>query len=957
MSDSEIAPDNSTLAVLDRFLAINQARIVRAVQGLREKQRNFITLLPLFFEVSHPLFPGYVSREVPVGVMGYAPDALTITLARSFVRGFSYRPQRLKNEQPILALYAMGSAGTVGQSESSDFDIWICIHPDLNQDERQLILRRAQGIEKAAAEIDLEVHFFLVDPVAFRHGRQEQLSSESSGSAQHKLLLDEFYRTALLLAGQPPWWWLVPPEHDLIYDEAVADLKQRRFMQIRQLIDFGALGTIPTAEFFGAAIWQLTKGINSPYKSLLKLLLIEAYASDHQQLEPLSNRFKRRVYAGITQLDQLDPYLLMFEVVSDYLQKNQDLQRLEIARRCFYFKPGLRLSVLNSPRQANWQRQLLEQLVKEWGWDQQRLLELDQRDRWKIARVASERRQLFDGLTASYRFLSNFARQFAGDSLISQQDLNILGRKLFAAYERKAGKIELVNRGITATLHEDHLTFAEMMDENHHPLWHLYTGLLRTEQLLGYKPVKRSRSLTELIAWAYFNQILDNSTNLIVLAGPSRLSSRELRSHCQRIANEFPLTLLSGGGVESFSNTATLESALVVVNLGSTEPEDLESPQSAINANRSDPFNYGSRGYNLVQMIDLLLLNSWHEITINHFSGDNALLDAVVEYFKWYPVNQLVTPQLPAIAILSGFNASAINQRVESIFFAITNHFYSRSSDYPLRYLAQFGRRYALFHIEGQQLRHHTFNGLTQLKEYLGTAQVDYSPVEFDANALCDSPLPLIYRTNRAGHVQFYYQIFQHEAEIYILDERGSLFTQRIPFHDQQSIINQYSRFFEAVANRINFFMQENNSLQSIHGVEFYAVLGESGNNSLRLERRQITTNYPGRRYFGLQVIVEKGEDGQPSFSLYCEDREFTSLEYGKGVFTAVVRFVLSLRQGHQPYPIYITDIGLSRDTLGQRALSRIQTIQFLRYKQRIEDQLNTVLHQIHQRESTPAST
>jgi hypothetical protein len=59
--------------------------------------------------------------------------------------------------------------------------------------------------------------------------------------------------------------------------------------------------------------------------------------------------------------------------------------------------------------------------------------------------VASERRALVNELNYSYRFLTQFARTEQTVSLINKRDLNVLGRRLYAAFERKAGKVEFIN--------------------------------------------------------------------------------------------------------------------------------------------------------------------------------------------------------------------------------------------------------------------------------------------------------------------------------------------------------------------------------------------------------------------------------------------------------------------------------------------------------------------------------
>jgi adenylate cyclase class 1 len=47
------------------------------------------------------------------------------------------------------------------------------------------------------------------------------------------------------------------------------------------VIDFGGLENVPAEEFLGASFWHLYKAIDSPYKSLLKLMLMESYVDQY----------------------------------------------------------------------------------------------------------------------------------------------------------------------------------------------------------------------------------------------------------------------------------------------------------------------------------------------------------------------------------------------------------------------------------------------------------------------------------------------------------------------------------------------------------------------------------------------------------------------------------------------------------------------------------------------------
>ncbi|WP_241630987.1 class I adenylate cyclase, partial [Rosenbergiella nectarea] len=73
-------------------------------------------------------------------------------------------------------------------------------------------------------------------------------------------------------------WNLVPSEHEDHYDEYVMELYAKGALVPNEWIDLGGLGTLSAEEYFGASLWQLYKSIDSPYKAVLKTLLLEAYS-------------------------------------------------------------------------------------------------------------------------------------------------------------------------------------------------------------------------------------------------------------------------------------------------------------------------------------------------------------------------------------------------------------------------------------------------------------------------------------------------------------------------------------------------------------------------------------------------------------------------------------------------------------------------------------------------------
>ena len=67
--------------------------------------------------------------------------------------------------------------------------------------------------------------------------------------------------------------------------------------------------------------------------------------------------------------------------------------------------------------------------------------------------------ELLDAMMQSYRNLIRFARRNNLSVSASPQDIGVLTRKLYAAFEALPGKVTLVNPQISPDLSEPHLTF------------------------------------------------------------------------------------------------------------------------------------------------------------------------------------------------------------------------------------------------------------------------------------------------------------------------------------------------------------------------------------------------------------------------------------------------------------------------------------------------------------------
>lgn len=936
-----------------RFLDLNQQRYQRTSAALSERQQQFLALLPLLFHVNHPMLPGYISHQTVCGIYNYTPEKSVLQIARIFARSFKLNADGIARQPAIDAIFVMGSIGTIAQSESSDLDIWICHAPDLSEQKRQDLNAKCEQISQWAEKtIRLEIHFFLMESRQFRTDETSVLSSEDSGSAQRFLLLDEFYRTALWLAGKLPLWWFVPASQEQNYASYSETLLKKSFLRGKDVIDFGGIPTIPASEFPGAGIWQVYKGIESPYKSILKLVLLEAYANE-QPSEPLALTLKRAVYENTPDANQLDPYVMIYQRLEEYLGQRKQHQRLELIRRCFYFKVNKPLTRGSRGGQKSWQRLLLEQLTSNWGWKTHHLHLLDSRPLWKAPLVIAERSLLVNELSNSYRLLREIHQKSSSEAAISAEDLIILGRKLHAAFERKAGKIEWINPGISDDLHELSLCIVEEHDPEHKlNYWEVYRdSAVKLQQAIAPKPVKRSRNLFELLLWCYCNGLLNSTTKVDIVSKQVALNHLQQQQLLHLLNQWLPLPLPPVAH-ERFTQNALPTRVLLIVNLGLEPQTELRKKGLQMLSSQQDALGYSGFRENLVLATDIIQCNSWHEVICRHYSN-NALINSLLHCLRLaQPGQGKALPEL-TIRCFSAGQGSAIALRLEQLWQDLVACFYAparaTSNAHSARYLLEVGDEYLMLQFLQQQPQITRYKNYAQLLEKLAVAQPAYSPVVIDRFGLNDKPLKIIFSKARSAGIHVFYHLDQNpqssqpNVELSIVDERGSLFTTTMAYHNQQTLLRPLNRFIRAVMERQNLseISLQQSAAQEIH---FYEIIGKVSQRQGYAENRAVEDDISQLTFTQVQAIAESDSDGQFHFNIYCGEQEFSALELGDNLFSHVARYILNQRQQGEKYPCYITDLDLSDCSDLIAPQTGLQMIHFLQIKADLEKRLTQAL-------------
>ena len=896
--------------IRDRFLLVNQRRLDRTYESLPSKQADILRLLPLLYQVNHPLLPGYVSRDAPRGLSGYTPDKVALSIAAGFSRTFRYKQDR-RHKPQLQSLFIMGSSGTLAHSEASDVDAWLCIDPSVNSDQEQILAVKARKIDDWANKEGLELHTFVMCAERFKQGHAAPaMDKESSGSAQHFLLLDEFYRTAILLSGRYPLWWLVPPESEGDYVEITKLLLGNRFVKEAEVLDFGSTHTIPKSELIGAGLWQLYKSLDSPYKSALKLLLAEVYARELPEYPCLSVEFKQAVYGDELEPSELDPYFMLYRRLESYLRRQHEEKRLELVRKSFYLKVNKKLSRTVKPRAASWQRVFMEQQIALWGWGDLELGHLDGRYDWKVTQVLEERQALLSELTNAYRFLTSYARANSIESSITQQDMSLLGRKLYAVFQRKAGKIEIVNLGITPNIWEENLAIhhgssQEFSSDSN--AWLLYKNLANSADSAYTQPLRKSSSLVELLAWLYFNGIATRSTRLSVVPGERAVSIRDVHSALDTLERVYPLPL-PYVPQSAYETSARVSHILLMVNLGAHASEEQEELTRRI-SNRTDSLSYSSERLNLVSTIDQVVLNSWGEISAVRYEVGETLMQNLPAYLQLCLEQGDKALQL-IVRCFSAFRSAAIENRVKTLFYEARSLFFVDGKVQDLRYVLEVGEAFYVIQRIEEQFRFERHATREQLMNRLQRTELSYQPIKLDSFALESSlMLRTVLAMDEAEVVQVFYQYTPEAIEVCVLDERGSVLEYRLPRQDEMVFQSSIFNFLSTVVERRQLSVSAQ-AFVSMPSIILYSMVPTDGDFRIKRIKRIDLVQIEAVHAMG--VI----DDGVMHFDLSLQGRDFSVVEYGAQQLSALHHFYRKMRS-KESVPLKLVDVSFPADPLG----------------------------------------
>ncbi|MCF6246573.1 MAG: class I adenylate cyclase [Desulfobacula sp.] len=577
-----------------KFFRQNRMSLLTAFDIFKPRQAHLFHIIPFLLH-ENTSFPGiedHFNKQTPKGIYDYLPCTKTRQIVSQYIKSKTL-PVRRQVQPGIEGLFTIGSIGSFAQTVDSDIDYWVCINEKKFSDLQLKLLEKKLLILEGFAQkmFDTQVTFFLVDIFKAKNNDFGGSTIESSGSAQARLLKEEFYRTMIYVAGKLPLWAVLPNGISIHYYNII--LKGiSNLPNVGRYIDLGDIHAISTNEYYGASIWQMVKWLKSPFKSVIKMALLEKFINEYGKKPLLCNTYKDEWMNSGRNLGVAhnDSYFILINSLLNYYQALDDQESVSILLTCFFLKLGISNDSQIDGTVFGLRKILLEKCLIKWGWEKQKVFEIGNFKAWQYSDISRLSATIENYMVKKYKTVNQaFEKLFHGGSQISPEDRTILGRKVFIEFSKQQGKVGKVLLVSRSDRHFSGLHLKYLKKENHLGTWELINKNARAfhdqeESLI------RAKTIEEIGAWLVNNGLYNESAIINLIPNPTYVTYDDVRKLFKTINDFLGPVIQETAGFDQLLEKNKVMHLFISINF------------------------YAPKQQNLVTEYTVIYLNSWGEM-------------------------------------------------------------------------------------------------------------------------------------------------------------------------------------------------------------------------------------------------------------------------------------------------------------------------------------------------------
>lgn len=516
-----------------KFLKQNQLSMLTAFDLFNKDQTDLFQLIPFLLH-ENIVLPGMkaIDPQTPCGIWNYMPSSETREILSKYISSKEKTVGKCR-DYAIESLFTIGSVGSIAQESNSDIDYWVCINEDnLSTRDIALLKKKLEIMEKMAMNrFYTQVTFFIVDVHRAKNNDFGGTTNESSGTAQSNLLKEEFYRTMLHVAGKIALWAVVPSAICENYYSCISS-SVIVVSNTSKYIDLGDVNAISTGEYLGASLWQMFKSLKSPYKSVIKMALLEKYIYEYGEKKLLCNQYKDEWMNSGAQLKlaRNDSYFILLEHLRDYFQTVDDPYSVALLLRCFFLKLGISEQTQIDDTIFGLRKILLEHCIHQWDLTKDDIFKMGRFNDWKYSQVASLSNTIKAYLIETYKkIINHLSGQAHSRSRLSPEDRTVLGRKVFIEFVRQPDRIEKMLLLPRNDRYYQRLYLQHIRDGNNTGMWQLLNKDKNGHQYLEDLLIK-AETIEAIGAWLIYNRLYCENRVINLVPNPTCVTFNAIRN-------------------------------------------------------------------------------------------------------------------------------------------------------------------------------------------------------------------------------------------------------------------------------------------------------------------------------------------------------------------------------------------------------------------------------------------
>lgn len=903
----EIKQDDIIGQILEkksRFAAYNNAKISSLHSSLGSGELvNFFNYIPFLFTVNQPEFPGYIKEvKVPHGIAGYTVPASLLSQIR--ITNPSYTPPRVSTD-PVITLFALiGSAGTIAFTPDSDLDFWICgKFSEMDKDEMTLLRRKCSLIEQWAMETRRkEIHFFLNDIDEIKQNVfDEDEEYGMSGTALGQMLKEEFYRSSIIINDVTPFWWVVPADaSDEVYEEMLsATLKTSH---AERFVDLGNISGLNRGDFLISALFQIIKSLGNPFKSIIKLGLLERYIHDDKKNPFVSNQLKKNVHDGKTDSASVDAYCIMFDnVYSYYKQNTDDMTALNIIKTSFYLKVSPRLSAVDKKAGADNNRNVMLNYAKQWGWDDGIIERVDNFENWDIDSTNRMMNNTKKIILRGYKNILNVLGNEINTGAINRETLLAINRKIYSHFNPEEFKIDNT-LNFKKYPPEKLLSLDYVRDIKGNESWYfskrVITGGKATKIL-----IRKSPHLISLIVWISLNGLYQKDySRLDIEQGFYNLDANYIRDLISELSEQFSIKSLNLQNSYFLRDPFPVMSYIII-----------------------NPFTKYSKK---IDDIIFLYHNSWGETRFETFTNPNALAAISSRIINGVLVSGMDSINALHITSSEPYSGSKEFHALTSSLKSMLRFFTVNKTPVKQRYITMIANRLTVF---SNTVKHEGGTSVS-FSQYTSEAQmlysISYNRGIINRNAADEKTPELDYLAKLLAYdsedsVKIFIEDGKKFSRFFILNERGALIMLRKKIEFRTPYLSSLISFAESVIDNVTSANPESELAKSNSKIRVYRIENESPGKNLITEydyQNDAMLKLQKEKNFPVSLSLHLLDNGEVGYRFTLPDGGYSEI-FSRAEIESVSREIATLMASIEGYIFYPSSVNLDNTEIRMYSL------------------------------------